>query len=79
MVETFIEEYAKIIASKPDRICVQREIISKEFSEITIFADSSDVGKLIGKNGKMIGAIKSIISGCKAKDSVSYRVIVKNA
>jgi predicted RNA-binding protein YlqC (UPF0109 family) len=33
--------------------------------------------KLIGKDGKMINSLKTLISGCKAKDGKSYRVTVK--
>ncbi|MGZ8546855.1 MAG: KH domain-containing protein, partial [Sulfuricurvum sp.] len=29
------------------------------------------------KEGKMIGAIKTVISGCKAKDGKSYRINVE--
>jgi predicted RNA-binding protein YlqC (UPF0109 family) len=45
--------------------------------EIVLHANQADVGKLIGKEGKMIGAIKTLISGCKAKDGKSYRINVE--
>ena len=48
-----------------------------EVTEIVLFANRADIGKLIGKEGKMIGAIKTVISGCKAKDGVSYRINVE--
>jgi predicted RNA-binding protein YlqC (UPF0109 family) len=51
--------------------------INENYSEITIYANKADAGKIIGKEGKMIGAIKTVISGCKAKDGVSYKVNVK--
>jgi len=35
------------------------------------------VGKLIGKEGRMINSIKTVISGCKAKGGVNYRVNVE--
>ena len=46
------------------------------FAEITICADASDIGKLIGKNGNMINALKTMANGCKAKDGVSYKIQV---
>lgn len=49
----------------------------KNFAEIILYADKIDTGKLIGKNGKMINAIKTVVSACKSKDSMSYRVTVK--
>lgn len=77
MVETFIEEYAKRIALEPTKIEVISEEIEEHFSQITILASSQDTGRLIGKDGRMIGALKTLISGCKAKDGRSYKIIVK--
>lgn len=77
MIETFIQEYAKKIATDVDKIRVVRKDIEGNFSEITIFASSKDTGRLIGKNGRMIGALKTLIAGCKAKDGCSYKIIVK--
>jgi predicted RNA-binding protein YlqC (UPF0109 family) len=78
MLVNFITEYAKLIVSYPDDIEVKQEMLSDDFSQITIFANEADIGKLIGKNGNMINAIKTIISGCKAKDGISYKLQVKN-
>ncbi len=76
MVADFIAHFAKLIASYPEDIRVEMET-NDEFAEITLFANQADVGKLIGKEGKMIGAIKTVISGCKAKDGLSYRINVE--
>ena len=43
----------------------------------SIAHDLQELGKLIGKEGKMISAIKTLISGCKAKENRSFRVMVK--
>ncbi|MCW1361178.1 KH domain-containing protein [Campylobacter sp. CCS1377] len=77
MVEKFLKEYAKLIAEYPDKIQIQRNNLGENFSEIIIFADKIDAGRLIGKNGKMISAIKTVILACKVKDSTSYRVSIK--
>jgi len=77
MIEKFVESYAKLIATVPEDIRVERIDKDDTFAEIIIYANRADAGKLIGKDGKMIGAIKTIISGCKAKDGVSYKVNVK--
>lgn len=76
MIEAFVAEYAKLIVNYPDEIEV---IHSQEnnVKEIIIYTHKDDVGKLIGKEGKMIGSIKTMISGCKAKDSMSYRINVE--
>ncbi|MDO4673832.1 KH domain-containing protein [Campylobacter sp.] len=77
MVENFLEEYAKLIVDYPEKIHTQRVDLGDDFVEIFIFADKADTGKLIGKNGKTINAIKTIISAYKSKEALSYRVTVK--
>ena len=76
MVAEFVADYAKMIVSHPEDIKIDVKQ-SDDFAEITVYANQTDVGKLIGKEGKMIGAIKTVISGCKAKDGLSYRINVE--
>ena len=68
MIVDFITQYAKLIVSCPDDIGVELEMLSDDFAQITINANDADIGKLIGKNGNMINAMKTMINGCKAKD-----------
>ena len=76
MIANFVAEFAKLIASNPEDIKVEVKE-GDEVTQIVLFANQADIGKLIGKEGKMIGAIKTVISGCKAKDGVSYRINVE--
>ena len=76
MIADFVAQFARLIASYPDD--VKDEVKEgDEITEILLYANQADIGKLIGKEGKMIGAIKTVISGCKAKDGVSYRINVE--
>ncbi len=65
-----------MIANYPEDVQVEANE-GNEMIEIVLHANQADVGKLIGKEGKMIGAIKTLISGCKAKDGKSYRINVE--
>jgi predicted RNA-binding protein YlqC (UPF0109 family) len=76
MIADFVAQFAKLIASHPDDIRVEVQE-GDEITQIVLYANQDDIGKLIGKSGKMIGAIKTVISGCKAKDGVSYRINVE--
>ena len=76
MIADFVAQFARLIASNPDDIRVEVEN-GDEITEIILYANQADIGKLIGKEGKMIGAIKTVISGCKAKDGMSYRINVE--
>lgn len=77
MITEFIKSYAKLIVSYPDDLVITLNEIDDTFSEITITANTEDIGKLIGKNGNMINAIKTIVNGCKAKDGRSYKIQVQ--
>jgi predicted RNA-binding protein YlqC (UPF0109 family) len=76
MIENFVKEYAQMLAAYPDKIDVKKEVLDNKFSQITIFAKSEDAGRLIGKDGNMINAIKVFVNGCKAKDGTTYKVQV---
>jgi len=76
MVTDFVSSYAKMIVNHPLDIEVSSIKIDDAFYEITIVANNEDIGKLIGKNGNMINAIKTILNGCKAKDGNSYKIQV---
>jgi len=78
MAKDFVLSYAKMIVKHPESVTIEIEPLDESADEITIFADPADVGKLIGKEGRMINAIKTVISGCKAKQGKSYRVNVKS-
>ncbi|CZE46985.1 KH domain-containing protein [Campylobacter geochelonis] len=78
MVEDFLKQYAMLIAQYPEKVVVEKVNLDQDFVELIVYADKADTGKLIGKDGKMINAIKTVIIGCKAKDPTSYRVTVKS-
>ncbi len=72
----FVLTYAKMIVNYPEDVEVYINELDTNFFEIVITANNSDVGKLIGKHGNMINAIKTILNGCKAKDGISYKIQV---
>ncbi|EAI8628916.1 KH domain-containing protein [Campylobacter lari] len=77
MVENFLREYAKLIVDFPEKVDIQKRNLENNFAEIIIYVDPTDTGKLIGKNGKLINAIKTVIMAYKVKDATSYRITVK--
>ncbi len=77
MVKNFLLSYTKLLVNNPEDISIDIAEVGEGFDEITIFANTEDIGKLIGKEGRMINSIKTVISGCKAKGGKNYRVNVK--
>ena len=74
MILDFVSTYTKMIVEHPEDIEVHLNEIDPKFLEVVINANESDIGKLIGKNGNMINAIKTILNGCKAKDGIAYKI-----
>jgi len=77
MVTDFLLSCTKLLVNNPEDISIKISEVDENFDEIIIFANSEDIGKLIGKGGRMINSIKTVISGCKAKGGKNYRVNVK--
>ncbi|MDR0579516.1 MAG: KH domain-containing protein [Campylobacteraceae bacterium] len=77
MIDTFLKEFAKLIVENPHNVRIKIDEIDGTFSEITVYVDRADTGKIIGKDGKVINAIKTVIAACKAKSGKSYRINVK--
>jgi len=79
MIEIFVRDFAKLIVSHPEDVVVERHNLGEKFDEIIIYVHKEDAGKLIGKDGRMINALKTLMGGCKAKDGISYRVNVRTS
>jgi len=77
MVRDFILSYARLIVRHPEELHLEERPLDEQYDEILLYAHPDDVGKLIGKEGRMINAIKTVISGCKAKGGKNYRVNVR--
>ena len=77
MVTDFLLSYTKLLVDNPEDISIEILEIDKGFDEVILYAHSEDIGKLIGKEGRMINSIKTVISGCKAKGGKNYRVNIK--
>ncbi len=76
MVVDFVTQFAKMLSFAPEKI--KTEIIPHDdFDEIVIWAKKGDVGRIIGKDGSMVKAIKTVISGCRAKEDKNYKITVK--
>ncbi|WP_104750775.1 KH domain-containing protein [Helicobacter salomonis] len=75
-VEAFILEYCRKIVTYPQVVEVRSKLLEEHLKEITIYANPMDMGRIIGKEGKVVSALKTFISGMKAKNGLSYKLVV---
>ena len=63
-------------AEKPDEI--EYKVEEKENSvEITVSLSESDMGKVIGRQGKIAKAMRTIVKAAAAKENKRYNVEIK--
>ena len=63
-------------AEKPDEI--EYKVEEKENSvEITVILSESDMGKVIGRQGKIAKALRTIVKAAAAKENKRYNVEIK--
>ena len=63
-------------AEKPDEI--EYKVEEKENSvEITVILSESDMGKVIGRQGKIAKAMRTIVKAAAAKEHKRYNVEIK--
>ncbi|AFI03905.1 KH domain-containing protein [Helicobacter cetorum] len=75
-VATFLEKYLKKVVRFPQALSVEHELLEDGVKQIAIYTHPLDMGHVIGKEGKMVSAIKAFVSGVKAKDGFSYKIVV---
>lgn len=76
MAEEFLAHYIKKIVRDPEAVSVSK-VENPQGCDFIIYASSQDIGRIVGREGKMIAAIKAFISGCKAKNGLNYKVLAK--
>ena len=65
-MKQFLESIVEAIVDKPDEVVVKMiEGDSTEIYELTV--GEGDLGKVIGKKGKNVGAIRTLLSAATAK------------
>ncbi len=77
MVE-LIEYIAKSIVEFPDKVQVKKEETSKGI-ELTLYVDANDMGRIIGRGGKIANAMRTVLKAVSTKENTNiYLEIVEN-
>lgn len=74
-MEQLISYIVKSLVDNPDKVEVATEIESEKVVILKVSVDPSDLGKVIGKGGKIANSIRTIIKSASAKSG--RRFIVK--
>ncbi len=75
-MKEFVQNILREICNHPDDIIIT-ELIGKHIVIMEVRCHKDDMGRIIGKNGKTIGAIRTLVStlGAKQKRKVTLEVV----
>jgi len=65
-LKTLIEHVAKALVDMPDKVEV-KEIEGEQTTVIELIVDKSDLGKVIGKEGRTAKALRTILNAASTK------------
>ena len=66
-MKEFIEFIAKQLVDNPDKVSVEETTPDEHTIEINLKVDESDIGKVIGKHGKNVNAMRTLLIAFGAK------------
>ncbi len=67
-MKEFIEFIAKQLVDKPDNVIVEETTPDENTIAVTLKVDNSDIGKVIGKHGRNVNAMRTLLIAVAAKD-----------
>lgn len=68
MIKNAIEFIIKSLVEHPDKVVVESTLANNK-TRITIHVDSQDLGKIIGKEGRTIKAIRALAASLGTKEN----------
>ena len=66
-MKELVETIAKALVEKPDEVVVE-EVDSDGILEVKLHVADSDMGKVIGRQGKIAKAIRAVVKAASTRD-----------
>jgi predicted RNA-binding protein YlqC (UPF0109 family) len=73
-IEHFVDYVVRLLVDNPEVVKTGIEKDEKGFTTIRISCDKSDIGKIIGKNGKTITSIRTLANNAGMRFGVKLSV-----
>jgi len=67
-MKEFIEYIAKQLVDKPDKVIVEETTPDEKTVELTLKVDPTDTGKVIGKKGNTVNAMRALLTAVGGKE-----------
>ena len=67
-MKEFVEFIVKQLVDKPEKVKVEETIPNQNTIEIKVEVEKNDIGKVVGKKGKNINALRTLLTAAAAKE-----------
>ena len=67
-MKEFIEFIAKQLVDNPDKVSVEETTPDEHTIELNLKVDKNDIGKVIGKQGKNVNAMRTLLKAVGGKE-----------
>jgi len=67
-MKEFVEFIIKQLVDKPEKVKVDETIPNQNTIEIKVEVEKNDIGKVVGKKGKNINALRTLLTAVAAKE-----------
>ena len=74
-LEHFVDYVVRALVDNPDQVCVTLGENERQ-KVIQVKCAKEDIGKIIGKNGKTVSAIRALVNGAGRRFDLNYTVEV---
>ncbi len=68
-MKEFLEYALKLIVDNPEEINIEENVLDETSVNFIIHAKSEDIGKIIGKEGKIIQALRNLLKILAVKEN----------
>lgn len=73
-MKEFIEHIAKQLVDEPENVVVEERPIDENNMELTLKVAKNDIGKVIGKQGRNVQAMRTLLTAIGAKKKVRTKL-----
>ena len=76
-MKEFIEYIAKQLVDEPEKVIVEETTPDEQTIALTLKVDGKDIGKVIGKKGKNVQAMRTLLNavGAKGKHRATLQIL----
>jgi len=72
--EAVLLHLCKSVVSHPDEVSIETEAKANDVVRLDVTVNDDDMGRVIGRRGRVASAIRTVVSAAASKDGVSTEV-----